>query len=274
MGFRVTLVLLLLLCGQAAAQENTPEVVRPLLEEAERHRSAGRVEEAIARYREVLRLAPQLAQVHLAIGVLYHGQGKLTEARDAFTAGLERTPDDALLLYNAAAVELQLGRPAEALAVADRGIAKHRDDASIRMVRASALRRLERSAEALEEFQQVVRLDSRNASAYLNLGNLLHQFDRKREAVEAYRQAIRHDRNLLSAHYNLAAVLYELGMDDEALRAYDVALAPVEKDLAAGKAVDPATSQAFLTLGAIHARKQNWPRALEAYAKADRKSVV
>ena len=270
MVFRVTLVLLLLLCGQAAAQENTPEVVRPLLEEAERHRSAGRVEEAIARYREVLRLAPQLAQVHLAIGVLYHGQGKLTEARDAFTAGLERTPDDALLLYNAAAVELQLGRPAEALAVADRGIAKHRDDASIRMVRASALRRLERSAEALEEFQQVVRLDSRNASAYLNLGNLLHQFDRKREAVEAYRQAIRHDRNLLSAHYNLAAVLYELGMDDEALRAYDVALAPVEKDLAAGKAVDPATSQAFLTLGAIHARKQNWPRALEAYAKAVR----
>ena len=65
-------------------------------------------------------------------------------------------------------------------------------------------------------------------------------------------------------------MLYELGMDDEALRAFDVALAPVEKDLAAGKTVDPATSQAFLTLGAIHARKQNWPRALEAYAKAVR----
>ena len=138
------------------------------------------------------------------------------------------------------------------------------------MVRASALRRLERSAEALAEFQQVVRLDSRNASAYLSLGNLLHQADRKREAADAYRQAIRHDRTLLSAHYNLAAVLYELGMDDEALRAFDVALAPVEKDLAAGKTVDPATSQAFLTLGAIHARKQNWPRALEAYAKAVR----
>ena len=90
-------------------QENAPEVVRPILEEADRHRDAGRVDEAIARYRDVLRLAPHLARVHLSIGVLYHQQGKLAEARDAFTAGLERAPDDALLLYNAAAVELQLG---------------------------------------------------------------------------------------------------------------------------------------------------------------------
>ena len=270
MVFRVTLVLLLLLCGQAAAQENAPEVVRPLLEEAERHRAAGRVEEAIARYREVLKLAPQLAQVHLAIGALYHGQGKLTEARDAFTAGLERAPDDPLLLYNAAAVELQLGRAAEALAIADRGVAKHRDDASIRMIRASALRRLDRAKEALEEFEQVVKLDPKNASAYLSLGNLQHQFDQKREAVESYRQAIRRDRTLVSAHYNLGAVLYELGQDDEALKAYEVALAPVEKDLAAGKIVDPVTGQAYMNLGAIFTRKQNWPRALDAYQKAVR----
>ena len=109
-------LLLIVLAASPAAQENTPEVVRPLLEEAERHRSAGRIDEAIARYREVLRLAPQLAEVHLAIGVLYHGQGKLTEARDAFIAGLERTPD-AALLYNAAAVELQRsgGRPKRSL---------------------------------------------------------------------------------------------------------------------------------------------------------------
>ena len=266
----ITAAFVLLLAGGAAGQENAPEVVRPLLEEADRHRSAGRIDEAIARYREVLRLAPQLAQVHLAIGVLYHGQGKLDEARNAFTTGLEHAPDDALLLYNAAAVELQLGRPAEALAIADRALSRHRDDASIRMVRASALRRLERGAEALEEFQQVVRLDPKNASAYLSLGNLQHQFDRKREAVESYRQAIRHDRSLLSAHYNLGAVLYELGQDDEALRAYEVALAPIEKDLAAGKNVDPATAQAFMNLGAIHARKQNWPRALDAYTKAAR----
>ena len=269
-GFATVAALVVMLGGTARAQENAPEVVRPLLEEAERHRAAGRVEEAIARYRDVLRLAPHLAQMHLAIGVLYHGQGKLPEAREAFTAGLERAPDDPLLLYNAAAVELQLGRATEALAIADRGVAKHRDDASIRMVRASALRRLDRAAEALEEFQQVVRLDGRNASAHLSLGNLQHQFDRKREAVESYRQAIRYDRALVSAHYNLGAVLYELGQDDEALRAYEVALAPVEKDLAAGKTIDPATSQAFMNLGAIHTRKQNLPRALDAFGKAAR----
>ena len=263
-------LLVLALAGGVRAQENAPEVVRPILEEADRLRAAGKVEEAIAKYRDVLRLAPQLSQVHLTIGALYHAQGKLTDARDAFLAGLERAPDDALLLYNAAAVELQLGRAAEALAIADRGVARHRDDASIRMVRASALRRLDRGAEALEEFQQVVRLDPKNASAFLSLGNLQHQFDRKKEAVESYRQAIRYDRALLSAHYNLAAVLFELGQDDEALRAYDVALAPVEKDLAAGKTVDPATAQAFMTLGAIHTRKQNLPRALDAYTKAAR----
>ena len=266
------LALILCLCLPAVAgslpQENAPEVVRPLLEEAARHRDAGRVDEAIAKYREVLRLAPQLAQVHLSIGVLYHRQGKLADARDAFTAGLDRSPEDAVLLYNAAAVELQLGRTAEAMAYADRGLARNRDDASLRLIRASALRRLERPEDALREYQEVVRLDPKHASAYLSLGNLQHQLDRKKEALESFRQAIRYDKTLLSAYFNLGAVLYELGQDDEALRAYDVALAPAEKDLAAGRTVDASTAQAFMNLGAIYARKQNWTRALDAYRAA------
>lgn len=250
------------------AQENIPEVVRPILEEAERHRQAGRIEEAVARYREVIKFVPQFIAAYLSLGALYHQQGKLDEAIEVYAAGVSHAPSDNLLLFNAAAVDLQRGRVQEALSYLDRGIASHPSDPSLHFLRGTALRRLDRLDQAMEAFGTVVRLNPQDARAHLSLGNAYHQLGRKQDALGAYREAIRRDRTLIAAYYNLGAVLFELGNQDEALKAYDVGLAPVEKDLAEGRPVESTHAQAYLNLGVIHLQKQNWARALDAYQKA------
>src|SRR5687768_3738754 len=64
----------------ASAQEDIPEVVRTLIEQADRDRDRNRVEDAITKYREVIKQAPGVAQAYVSLGGLYHRQGKLQDA--------------------------------------------------------------------------------------------------------------------------------------------------------------------------------------------------
>ena len=92
--------------------------LQAVLEQADRDRAAGRIEQAIATYREVIKLAPGIAPAYASLGALYHKQGRLQEALATFTSGLERSPDDPALLFNAGGLELELGRPEPNLALA------------------------------------------------------------------------------------------------------------------------------------------------------------
>lgn len=250
------------------AQENVPEVARPLLDQAERHRDAGRIPDAVALYQQVLKLAPDLTSVYVSLGALHSQQGRPDEALAVFRAGLARAPGHTLLLFNAAAIELQQDRVSEALTLLDQGIARDPADASFHVLRGTALRRLDRSDEALDAFRTALRLDPQNARAHFNLGNVYHELGQVPQALDAYRQAIRHDRTLMAAYYNLGAVLFEMEDYEGALGAYEVGLAPIDQDLAAGRPVDSSHAQAYLNLGAIFLRKQEPGRALRAYQTA------
>jgi len=266
------LLLILHLAGggfAAAAQEDVPEVAQRKLDEANRHREAGRSEEAIARYQDVIASAPGILEAYIGLGALHHESDRYEKALEVFAAGLKRFPSDATLLFNIAATEAKLERFDDALAHADSAI-KGGEDVAIYSLRGTILRRLGRQAEAVEAFRKVASLDSKSARAHYNLGNVLYELARKEEALASFGQAIKLDKDFQPAHYNLGAVLYDLARFDEALKAYEVALAPVEKDFAKGKEVAPAHARAYLNLGAIFLQRQSWDRALDAYSKAAR----
>jgi tetratricopeptide (TPR) repeat protein len=266
-AFRAFLVALV--CLPASAQE-VPEVVRATLEEADRLRSAGRAAEARARYLEVIESAPSLASAYVGLGAIAHAAGKSDEALEVFVKGLAHAPNDRTLLFNAGAVALQAGKPKDALGYVDRAIAQNEKDAALHSLRASILQRLDRSEDALAELTTVVRLDPDNARAHFNLGNVYFRMGRKAEAIEAFQKATLHDKSFVPAYYNLGAALFDTKRHDEALKAYEVALAPVDRDLAAGKAVEPSHARAYSNLGAIYSQRQSWDRALDAYKKAEK----
>lgn len=64
------------------------------------HHNAGRLEEAIAGYRQALALAPMFAEAHCNLGVVQERQGKLQDATESFRRAAELKPEFSHLWFN------------------------------------------------------------------------------------------------------------------------------------------------------------------------------
>jgi tetratricopeptide (TPR) repeat protein len=264
----VAFTLAVLLCPLARAQEDIPEAARALLEEAQVAQNAGRDDEAIAKYRDVLARVPSATTAYVSLGALLYKHGDNAKALDVFANGLTYAPANRALLGNAATVALQLGKAKEALAYADRALKIESVDADLHALRGSILRALDRSKDAVAELQLAMKQAPGEAKHPFNLGNTLYALGMKDEAIAAYREAIVRDKSYLRAWFNLGAVLYDTQRYDEARNAYLVALQPIETAFAEGQTVDVSNARAYLNLGAIYFKQKRWPEALDAYKKA------
>jgi len=263
----IALILLALpLC--AFAQEDMPEVARSLMEEGDRARDAGRLDDALAKYQKAIDAAPQLASAYANAGAILFQQQKTEEAYKMFARGVERAPSDRTLLSNAAAAAQQLGKSAEALAFVDRALEKNPRDAALHALRGTVLRSLNREADAVASLQEATRLAPNEARHHFSLGNALYATEKKDEAIEEYRKAIGIDRDYTRAYYNLGAALFDMGRYPEALGAYMKALEPIDKAFAKNENVDPIHARAYANLGAIWMKQQAWQQASEAYSKS------
>jgi tetratricopeptide (TPR) repeat protein len=250
------------------AQEDVPEVARTLMEDADRAREANRIDDAIAKYRRVIEVAPSLASAYVNLGALYFKQGKVAEAYDTFVRGAAAAPADRTLLSNAAAAAQQLGKSADALKYVDAAIAKTPRDAALYSLRATILRSLNRNDDALAAITQATQLAPDDAKYQFSLGNTLVAVARKDDAIAAYRKAADLDHSFLRAYFNLGAVLFDAGRYDEALDAYRMALAPIDQAFANHQPVEAVNARAYANLGAIYLKQQKWSEAIEAYQKA------
>jgi tetratricopeptide (TPR) repeat protein len=262
-------VIVLTIVGPALrAQEDVPEVARTLMEDAERARESNRIDDAIAKYRRVIAVAPSLASAYVNLGALYFKQGKATEAYETFVLGAVAAPADRTLLLNAAAAAQQLGRLADALKYIDRAIAKTPRDAALYSLRATILRSLNRNDDALAAITLATQLAPDDAKYQFTLGNTLVALGRKDDAIAAYRKAADLDHTFLRAYFNLGAVLFDAGRYDEALDAYRMALAPIDQAFASHQPVEAVNARAYANLGAIYLKQQKWTEAIDAYQKA------
>jgi len=265
--FAAALIALTIFAPIARAQD-VPEVARSLMEEAERAREANRIDDAIAKYRRVIDVAPSLGSAYANLGTLYFKQGKVAEAYDTFVRGVAAAPGDRTLLSNAAAAAQQLGKSADALKYVDEAISKSPRDAALHSLRSTVLRSLNRNDDALAAITQAAQLAPDDPKYQFTLGNTLVALNRKDDAIAAYRKAVDLDRNFLRAYFNLGALLFDRGRDDEALDAYHMALAPIDQAIANHQPVEAVNARAYANLGAIYLKQQKWPEAIDAYQKA------
>jgi tetratricopeptide (TPR) repeat protein len=269
MRFVLAAVIVLTIVAPAArAQEDIPEVARGLMEDAERASESNRIDDAVAKYRRVIEVAPSLASAYVNLGALYFKQGKVAEAYDIFVRGTAAAPADRTLLSNAAAAAQQLGRSADALKYVDQAIAKTPRDAALYSLRATILRSLNRSDDALAAITAATQLAPNDAKYQFTLGNPLVPLGRRDEAIAAYRKAADLDHTFMRAYFNLGAVLFDAGRYDEALDAYRMALAPIDQAFANHQPVEAVNARAYANLGAIYLKQQKWSDAIDAYQKA------
>jgi superkiller protein 3 len=252
----------------ALPQEDIPEVARSLMEEGDRAREAGRLDDALAKYQKAIDAAPQLASAYANAGAILFQQQKVDEAYRLFVRGVEQAPSDRTLLSNAAAAAQQLGKSTEALTFVDRALEKNPRDAALHALRGTILRSLNREADAVAALQEATRLAPNEARHHFSLGNALYATGKMDDAIEEYRKAIAIDRDYTRAYYNLGAALFETGRYSEALGAYSKALEPIDKAFAKNESVDPIHARAYANLGAIWMKQQGWQQAADAYAKS------
>jgi tetratricopeptide (TPR) repeat protein len=264
----VAMIALTIVAPIARTQEDIPEVARSLMEDAERARESNRIDDAVAKYRRVIEVAPSLASAYVNLGALYFKEGKVAEAYDTFVRGAAAAPADRTLLSNAAAAAQQLGKSADALKYVDTAIAKTPRDAALYSLRATILRSLNRNDDALAAITQAAQLAPDDAKYQFTLGNTLVPLGRKDDAIAAYRKAADLDHTLLRAYFNLGAVLFDAGRYDEALDAYRMALAPIDQAFAAHQPVEVVNARAYANLGAIYLKQQKFFEAIDAYQKA------
>jgi len=146
----------------------------------------GKLEDAIAEYRQVLSLNPRLPGIHYEIGRLLLSAGpdpaKLEAARQEFEAELQLDPTDA-------ASEYELGEMA---------------------------RQAHRWNEALQHFQRATQLQPDFTDALVGLGKSLVSSGRAPEAVAPLEAAVRLAPGDPVAHYQLSFAYRRVGREEEA----------------------------------------------------------
>ena len=184
----------------------------------------GKLDEAVAGYRQAALLRPDFAETHYRLGNTLFARGLLGEALGSYQQALLLRPRHAETQNNVGVVLADQGRPAEALPHYQQAVTLKPAYAEAHYNLGNALKALNRLEEAVAAYQQAIRHNPQFTPAYLNLGVALTAQGKPAEAVAAYRQAIQLEPNLAKAHNNMGLALAQQNQLDEALACYARAL--------------------------------------------------
>jgi tetratricopeptide (TPR) repeat protein len=146
------------------------------------YEQVGNFANAEQHYREALRLAPDYAWVHNALGILLLRSGRIAEAEEHFVEAIR------LKEYPEAHNNLGL-----------------------------LLFHSERIGEAEEHFREAIRLMPEFGQAHNALGGLRLRQNRRAEALDCFQKALRYDTNDWQAHMNLANTYLSEGNREKAI---------------------------------------------------------
>ncbi|HUI08655.1 MAG TPA: tetratricopeptide repeat protein [Verrucomicrobiae bacterium] len=185
---------------------------------------AGRAEEAIAQYKQVLRITPDDPEAHYNLGVALEQLGRVPEAIEHYEQALRLRPDYAAAHNNLGSALLRLGKVPEAIAQYERALQFEPGMAEAHYNLALALRQAGRVPEAIEQYNEALRFKPDYAEAHYNLGNALFGLGNVPGAIAHYERALQIKPDFTEAHYNLGVALERTGRATEAIRHYEQAL--------------------------------------------------
>ncbi len=121
-----------------------------------------------------------------AAALAHHQAGRLAEAEAGYKAVLKIAPDYAGVLHNIGVVCAEIARPREAIGYFDRAIAAEPGYASAYFNKANALRALGQTGAALKMYHHTVSLEPGHYEAHLALGYLWHEKGRRDRSLDHF----------------------------------------------------------------------------------------
>lgn len=186
--------------------------------------SIGRLEDALASFREAIRIRPDDADAHAALGMGLARAGDLLAAVAAYESAIRIEPRHAKAHFNLANAFQRQSRFEDAVAAYRRAVESNSKFADAYCNLGNALGRFGRDAEAELAYRETLRVDPDHTRANNNLGDLFLRQSRPGDAVPFLQRAIAADPKYANAHANLAAAFWETNQTDLAEHHARVAL--------------------------------------------------
>ncbi len=201
---------------------------RPTAEDAfaaaARAQQAGQSEAAVAGYRQVLALEPDLVEAHHNLGLALRALGRLDEAAASFEQALALRPSLMAAHVSLAQVLDARGDLAGAVASLGRALALRPDHAIGHYNLGVLLGRLGRRGEAIAAYQRAIALQPGFVDAHTNLANALQAQGMLEASEAAYRGAVARSPDAPGLHMNLAMALNSQGRLDDSMAEFEQVL--------------------------------------------------
>ncbi|MGJ4943596.1 tetratricopeptide repeat protein [Bradyrhizobium sp. HKCCYLS1011] len=198
------------------------------LQYADRCRNEGRLLEAEAVCRQILKAQPDAPEAEHLLGVIAHQNGKLAEAIQHVERATKLAPQIALFHANLGEMLRLAGRPKLAVDEARRALAIEPDMPAALSNLGVALYELKDYEGAARAQRKAIAAAPNFAAAHGNLGNALHAVRKFDEAIAAYRRALELSPDFADGWANYGTTLHHSGSFDEGIAALRraIALAP------------------------------------------------
>ncbi|MBP2295840.1 O-linked N-acetylglucosamine transferase, SPINDLY family protein [Azospirillum rugosum] len=167
-------------------------------------RDLGRLDEAVAAYERVVRLAPDRADAHMAVGALHQLRRQPIEAIAAYRRAIAIRPDSAEAHSSLGMVLQEVGQREEAIAAFSAAILHKPSHAEGHSNLGFALQGLGRLSESAAAFAVALAFRPEFPEAWSNLGNTFKEMGLLDRAVAAYRTALAQRPHFPEAAGNLA----------------------------------------------------------------------
>jgi predicted TPR repeat methyltransferase len=182
------------------------EQARALFLEGNTHFEAGRLEDALERYRAALSLAPGRPSILANLGITQVRLGQWSAAVDtlALATQVDPTHRDAWLALAHAHEVLQQWAPA--VQALNQALPLGPPTAALWLALARCQLRLERPLEALRAYEEALAMDATLAEAWSQRGSLLRDAGQHAEAARSFQQALAHGGDEELNRFYLASV--------------------------------------------------------------------
>jgi len=197
---------------------------RHALEKAlELHRS-GRVSEAAAHYRQILKADPRQADALYLLGLIVLEQKDAEQAAALFSQACGLRPEVANYHLGHARALRATGHTEQAQRALELALARQPDLADAHQLLGNILKAQRRYAEAVPSLREAARLTPRDPVAWLNLGVAYLESSRAEEALDAFRRAVDLAPERPDAWNVLGHALFTCGQATEAREKFERAL--------------------------------------------------
>jgi tetratricopeptide (TPR) repeat protein len=186
---------------------------------ADEHR-AGRVREAEAYCRQILRQQPQHVETLLLLARIAHESGRMPEAADLLRKVVGLRPNIPEAHSNLGTILAMSGNLDDAIMCFRAALLLRPDDPAFHNNLGNAFRGKKDVASAIAEYCQAIRLRPDYADAHNNLAGLLESEGQKEPAAESFRIVAQLRPDDADAAYNFAKISSTLGRTDEAIAAF------------------------------------------------------